>query len=228
MTTNTVGLVGATGRMGVLIDDLIETLDGFVVTARPGRSSDWSELDDVDVVVDVSHLDTSRALARYAVEAGKKLVIGTSGWSEELVSGLKVRAQGSPDAGVLIVPNFAVGSVVASRLSAIAASTFPDVEIVEAHHAAKVDAPSGTSVRTRELVTRSRPPQSKPVPIHSIRLPGIVARQTTFLGGDGEYITITHETTSSKAYLAGITLALNSVLSITGVQVGLDGLLGFE
>ncbi len=227
MTGYTVGLVGSTGRLGTLIDDLIETLDDFVVTARPSRLGDWESLDDVDIVVDATHIDVSRGLARYCIGAGKKLIIGTSGWSDDLVAALKEKAALVPEAGVLIVPNFAVGSVLASRLSALAAATFPAVEIIEAHHASKVDAPSGTSVRTRELINQARPPQSPPVPIHSVRLPGIVARQSTLLGGAGEYLTITHETTSNEAYLAGITLALNAIGTLEGVHVGLDRLLGF-
>lgn len=228
MTEYTVGLVGGTGRMGTLVDDHIEGLDGYVVTARPGRGGDWSVLDDVDIVFDVSNLDVSRGLARYCIDARKKLIIGTSGWTDELVATLKVKVAAAPGTGILIVPNFAVGSVLASRLAARAAATFPAVEIVEAHHAAKADAPSGTSMRTRDLINRVRPQKSQPIPIHSIRLPGIIAKQTTFLGGAGEYITITHETTSTDAYLAGITLALSAAPELEGVQVGLDRLLGFE
>lgn len=227
MTEYTVGIVGATGRIGTLIDDLIETLDDFVVTARPGRSGNWSVLDDADIVVDVSQIDVSRAVARYCLDTGKKLVIGTSGWSEDLVSNLKIKAAASPDAGILIVPNFAVGSVLASRLSAIAAATFPAVEIVEAHHEAKVDAPSGTAMHTRDLVVQARQEDGPEVPIHSIRLPGVIAKQSTWLGGPGEFITIIHETTSNDSYLAGITMALRAAPELSGVEVGLDRLLGF-
>lgn len=226
MASYTVGLVGATGRMGVLIDDLVDTMDDFVVTARPGRGGDWSALDDVDLVVDVSHIDVSRGLARYCIERGKKLVIGTSGWTDDLINGLRAKAAHADGFGALIVPNFAVGSIVATRLAALAAATMPAVEIIEAHHAAKADAPSGTSIRTRDLINQRRPPRSPEIPIHSVRLPGVIARQSVWLGGLGEYITITHETTSNESYLNGITIALEAAPELTGVQVGLDALLG--
>lgn len=223
-----VGLVGATGRLGTLVEDVIAGMDGYVVVARPGHETDWSLLDDVDVVVDASNLEASVPLADYCVEAGKKLVIGTSGWTTPRVDRLRVSAAAHPDAGVLIVPNFAVGSVLTTRLAAKAARIYPDVEIIEEHHMHKVDAPSGTAIRTREVIDEERPAGSRPITIHSVRLPGIVARQTMILGGEGEIVTITHETTSNSAYVRGIRLALTEAPSLSGVTVGLDDLMGIE
>jgi 4-hydroxy-tetrahydrodipicolinate reductase len=147
-----------------------------------------------------------------------------------------------PDAGVVVIPNFALGSVVATHLAAIAARYFESIEIVEAHHAAKVDSPSGTAVRTAELIgharadlgpvvaphtdQRARGQQVASVPIHSLRLQGVVARQEVHLGGTGEVVTITHDTLSPSAYEAGILLGLRAAAQTSGLVVGLDSLLG--
>jgi 4-hydroxy-tetrahydrodipicolinate reductase len=134
-----------------------------------------------------------------------------------------------------------VGSVLASAFAAMAGRFFESIEILEAHHALKVDSPSGTAVRTAELIgaaraelgpvsaphadQRARGQQVASIPIHSLRLAGVVAKQDVLFGGDGEVLTITHETLSPSAYEAGILLALRAVRELEGVKVGLDSLL---
>ena len=222
----TVALAGASGRIGRVIDSVLAGLPGFEVVARLGHASALSELDDAQLVVDVTRLDVSETIVSHAVEQGKKAVVGTSGWGADRIASLAELVAGHPGSGVLIVPNFSVGSVLATRLAAQAARIFPAADIVEAHHEKKRDAPSGTAVRTREMMDDAREDHNRPIPIHSVRLPGIIARQTVTLGGVGEYITISHETTSPDSYRTGIELAVGAAMDVTGVEVGLDGLLG--
>ena len=138
----------------------------------------------------------------------------------------------------MIVPNFSIGSVLATSFAATAARYFNSMEIIEAHHATKVDSPSGTAVRTAELMLasrgelgpvaaphvdqRARGQQVSSIPIHSLRMHGVVAKQDVILGGTGELLTISHETLSPSSYEAGIMLALRAVSSVQGIVVGLD------
>ena len=147
----------------------------------------------------------------------------------------------TPEAAVLIVPNFSLGSVLATRFAEQAARWFDSAEIIEAHHAGKSDSPSGTAVRTAERMAaargdlgpvsaphvdqRARGQQVAAIPVHSLRLDGVVARQDVLFGGPGELLTIRHDTTSPVAYQAGILLALRALPGVQGVQVGLESLL---
>ena len=142
---------------------------------------------------------------------------------------------------VVFVPNFSVGSVLATSFAALAARFFDSIEIVEAHHAGKLDSPSGTAVRTAELMgearaelgpvlaphidQRARGQQVWSVPIHSLRMQGVVAKQDVHFGGTGELLTITHETLSPESYEAGILVALRKAPSLKGIVVGLDKLI---
>jgi 4-hydroxy-tetrahydrodipicolinate reductase len=175
-----------------------------------------------------------------------RVLVGTSGWSQDGIASLSRRLAGRDDTGVIIIPNFSIGSVLATAFAALAARFYDSIEIVEAHQPSKVDSPSGTAVRTAELIGRARAdlgPVSAPhtdqrargqqvssVPVHSLRLSGLLARQDVFLGGTGETITISHNTLSPSAYESGILLALAAARTITGVTVGLDQIvdLGFD
>jgi 4-hydroxy-tetrahydrodipicolinate reductase len=150
-----------------------------------------------------------------AVEAGVPCVVGTSGWNPEEVDG---RAR---DAGVAVfyAPNFALGAVLMMRFAREASRYFPAAEIVELHHQTKLDAPSGTALATAAAM-EGRPP------IHSVRLPGLVAHQEVILGGRGETLTIRHDTSSREAFVPGVELALDRLSTLPpGVTVGLESLL---
>ncbi|SEC09901.1 dihydrodipicolinate reductase [Paramicrobacterium humi] len=238
MTTR-VAVAGASGKMGRLFVSLIEDLDGFEVTAQLGSGSAREELDDADLVVDVTTIEASREIVARAVAAGKKVLVGTSGWSEALVAELRGRVTG--DAGVLIIPNFSLGSVLGTTLATIASRFYSSIEVLEAHRASKVDSPSGTAVRTAELMAAAREglgPVEAPhsdqrargqlvagIPVHSMRLRGMVAAQEVSFGGDGEILSIRHDTISQDAYVRGIQLSLEAVRGITGVVVGLENVL---
>jgi 4-hydroxy-tetrahydrodipicolinate reductase len=150
-----------------------------------------------------------------AVAAGLPCVVGTSGWDPGEVDGA-ARDAGVP---VLYAPNFALGAVLMMRFAREASQFFPAAEIVELHHQTKLDAPSGTALATSVAMEGE-------VPIHSVRLPGLVAHQEVILGGRGETLTIRHDTTSRDAFVPGVELALAKVRSLpSGVTVGLDALL---
>ena len=240
MTTR-VAIVGATGRMGRLATSIIEASDEFELAAAIDSKGSLDEMIGADVVFDVTVPGVSQGVVEFAIANDITVVVGTSGWSADRISGLRTLLGDAPTSGVIIVPNFSVGSVLATSFAAMAARFFESIEIVEAHHATKVDSPSGTAVRTAELIgearaalgpvvaphtdQRARGQQVWSVPIHSLRLQGVVARQDVIFGGTGEVLTITHETIAPTAYEAGILVALRAAKTARGITVGLDKLI---
>ncbi|SMH47444.1 dihydrodipicolinate reductase [Rathayibacter oskolensis] len=236
-----VAVVGASGRLGSLTCSLIEASDDFTLVARLGSRSDPREMLAADVVVDMTVPAVSQAIVDLAVSNGRKVLVGTSGWTGDRIAALRRTVDAHPGAGVVIIPNFSLGSVVATALATVAAQFFDAAEIIETHGARKVDSPSGTAVRTAELLLRARAergPVEAPhtdqrargqqvasIPVHSLRLPGVEARQEVIFGGTGETVTIRHDTSSQASYEAGILRSLEAVATTTGVVVGLDALL---
>jgi 4-hydroxy-tetrahydrodipicolinate reductase len=236
--------VGATGRLGSAACRLIEQQSDLALVAQLDSSSDLGEMLGADVVLDVTTPGVSPTVVDHAVRNGLSVVVGTSGWSEERQRALRPLLAASPEVGVIIAPNFSLGSVLATHFATIAARYYESIEIVEAHHAAKVDSPSGTAVRTAELIGHARAElgpvvaphidqsargqQVASVPIHSLRLQGVAARQSVYFGGDGEVLTLSHETLGSSAYEAGMLLALRAAANLTGLTVGLDALLDLD
>ncbi|SEB88359.1 4-hydroxy-tetrahydrodipicolinate reductase [Microbacterium hydrocarbonoxydans] len=240
MTTQ-VALVGGTGKLGSIIHAVIDDLEGFEVSRVLTSQSDLAEIAGADLVIDATTPQVSVDVVRAAVERRINVLVATSGWSNEriaLVRPLVVDA----GSGVVFIPNFSLGSVLGSALAAAAAPFFGSAEIVEAHHAAKVDSPSGTAVRTAELIAAARSeqgPVSAPhadqrargqqvgsVPIHSLRRPGVVAKQEVILSGPGESLTFTHDTVEpALAYAPGIRLAVPFAADAVGVFVGLESMI---
>ncbi|MDX6451674.1 MAG: 4-hydroxy-tetrahydrodipicolinate reductase [Gaiellaceae bacterium] len=168
-------------------------------------------LDTADAMVDFTRPDVVLANVRAAVAAGVPSVVGTTGWDPQDVAGAEV--------AVFYAPNFAIGAVLMMRFAADAARYLEQSEIIELHHPAKLDAPSGTAKLTAERMGGD-------VPIHSVRLPGLNAHQEVLLGGPGELLTIRHDATSREAYTPGVLLALEQLPMLPpGVTVGLDALL---
>ena len=243
--TTTVAIIGATGKMGRLVSDLIARTEGFEVVARLDSHSELREMLHAQIAVDLTRPDVSRNVVDFATEHGLQVLVGTSGWTQDGIDSLARRLAGREDTGVIIIPNFSIGSVLATAFAALAARFYDSIEIVEAHQPSKVDSPSGTAVRTAELIGRARAdlgPVSAPhtdqrargqqvasVPVHSLRLSGLLARQDVLLGGTGETLTISHNTLSPSAYENGILLALEAARTARGVSVGLDQIvdLGF-
>ncbi len=237
MTTR-VAIVGASGKLGRTICEVVRATPEFEVHAELGSTSSWDELDGADVVVDATTPAVSIEVVRAALARRLPVVVGTSGWSAERIARLRPEITEAGSA-VVFIPNFSLGSVLGSALAAAAAPWFESIEIIEAHRETKVDSPSGTAVRTAELIgaaraglgpvvaphvdQRARGQQVASVPIHSLRRPGVVASQSVILSRPGETLTLTHDTVdSAAAYAPGIRLVLQSVGDVTGIVVGLD------
>lgn len=236
-----VAVVGATGRMGQLATRLIEASGDFEVFASLDSKAPLSDMLGADLVLDVTVPSVSQGIVEFAVANGLNVLVGTSGWSGERIASLERLITDKLAVGVVIVPNFSVGSVLATHFAALAAPFFESIEIIEAHHASKVDSPSGTAVRTAELIgearaalgpviaphadQRARGQQVASIPIHSLRMSGVVAKQDVVFGGTGEILTVTHETLAPTSYEAGIMLALRAARTARGVTVGLDKLI---
>jgi len=236
-----VAVVGATGRMGQLASRLIETSEEFELFASLDSKAPLSDMLGTDLVIDLTVPSVSQGIVEFAVANGINVVVGTSGWSHERITSLERTITDKLSVGVIIIPNFSVGSVLATHFAALAAPYFESIEIIEAHHPGKVDSPSGTAVRTAELIgdaraalgpvkaphadQRARGQQVSSIPIHSLRMQGVVAKQDVLFGGEGEILTVTHETLSPSSYEAGIMLALRAARTARGVTVGLDKLI---
>lgn len=242
--TITVAIAGATGRMGQLAARIVEETPGFTLGSLIDSSGAPADMLGAEVLIDVTLPAVSQSMVDFAVENDIAVIVGTSGWTAERIVTLRRVVAKRERGGVLIVPNFSVGSVLATRFAAVAARFYESMEIIEAHHEGKVDSPSGTAVRTAELMgearddlgpvsaphtdQRARGQQVSSIPIHSVRMRGVVARQEVIFGGAGETLRLTHETLSPSAYEQGIRLALLAVLDLRGVTVGLDALLGLD
>lgn len=235
-----VAVLGSSGRMGKLALELIDADANLKLHAALTSTSDPAQMLGADVVLDFTLPDASPKLVGFAIENDLKIVVGTSGWSESKLASLRPALDSHPSAAVVVIPNFSIGSMLAQRFAAQAARFFDSVEIVEAHHAGKLDSPSGTAVRTAELISEAR---SKPVlipgveqpargqvvsgvPIHSLRLKGVSAKQDVIFGGSDEVLTLSHDVSSHKAYAHGILLAIDYAATASGLTVGLDAVVG--
>jgi 4-hydroxy-tetrahydrodipicolinate reductase len=213
-----VAVAGAAGRMGQAVVEAVGGAADMELTGRADPTLDTSLQDvlaDEDVVVDFTQPDTALANALACVEAGVHVVIGTTGFDIE-----PLRALGSSaKANVFIAPNFAIGAVLMMRFAAEASRHMAKAEIIELHHDRKIDAPSGTAARTAELMAGD-------VPIHSVRLPGLVAHQEVILGDVGQTLTIRHDSTDRYSFMPGVLLAVRRVGALTSSPVvGLEHLL---
>jgi 4-hydroxy-tetrahydrodipicolinate reductase len=183
--------------------------------ALEGAGHRLVELGEAEAMVDFTAPEAVEASVRAALEAGVPCVVGTSGWDPAGL-GEEAAARGVP---LFVAPNFALGAVVMMRLAAEAARFLPRAEIVELHNEAKKDAPSGTARATAELLGGE-------VPVHSVRLPGLVAHQEVLFGGDGQLLTIRHDAFSREAYVPGVLLALERLSTLPpGLTIGLENLL---
>lgn len=239
-----VAVVGANGRMGTLASRIVEETDGFELIARLGSGDDVAALRDADLLVDFTLPQVSPRIVDAALSNGMSVLVGTSGWTQERIAPVATAVSANPELAAVFVPNFSIGSVLATRFAALAAKHFDSAEIVEAHHESKVDSPSGTAIRTAELMgaarselgpvlaphvdQRARGQQVASVPVHSLRMRGVLAKQDVLFGGTDEVLTISHEVTSHQAYAAGILLALKAMPTMRGVVVGLDMLLDID
>jgi 4-hydroxy-tetrahydrodipicolinate reductase len=210
-----VGVAGAAGRMGATVCEAVEAADDMEVAGRADPALGVALADilgDCDVVVDFTTPDTALDNALACVRAGVHAVVGTTGWDPT-----PLRSESG--ANVFVAPNFAIGAVLMMRFAAEAAKYMAKAEIIELHHDRKVDAPSGTAARTAELMEGE-------VPIHSVRLPGLVAHQEVILGDVGQTLTIRHDSTDRTSFMPGVLLAIRRVGELPESPViGLEHLL---
>ena len=208
-------LFGAKGKVGTVLGPHLEEAGHDVRGVQRGEELD---LAGYDAAVDFTRPDVVRGNVERSLGAGVPAVVGTTGLADDALAELDAlaRERGVP---CFVAPNFAVGAVLMMRFAAEAARSLPKAEIVELHHETKVDAPSGTAKATAALLRDE-------VPIHSVRLPGLVAHQEVLFGGPGQVLTIRHDTLSREAFVPGVLLALERLPTLpAGVTVGLDQLL---
>ena len=215
-----VAVSGAAGRMGQTVCDAVEGADDMALVGRADPLLDTDLLDvfgDADVVVDFSTPDSALANARHCIEAGVHCVMGTTGADFSELEGVGT-------ANLFVAPNFAIGAVLMMEIAQRVAEHMPECEIIELHHDRKVDAPSGTAARTAELIRAAGGNVHEP--IHSVRLPGLVAHQEVIFGGPGQTLTIRHDSVDRESFMPGVLLAVRKVGSLDrSPTVGLENLL---
>ena len=241
-----VAVVGAYGRMGQAICAAVEDTEDLTLAARIGSRDGLDALAEVSVAVDVTRPDAVMATVERAIALRTHVVVGTSGMSDERLEAIRDLLGDHPAAGVLVAPNFSVGAVLAMRFAAQAAPFFESVEVVEAHHPDKVDAPSGTALRTARLVAAARAraglgpvtdataddplgargARVDGVPVHAVRLRGTTASQEVLLGSAGQTLSIRHDSHDRASFMPGVLAAVRAVPSMPGLTVGLDTVLG--
>jgi 4-hydroxy-tetrahydrodipicolinate reductase len=246
MSTTRVSVIGASGRMGSTVCRAVEDAEDLELVGRFDEGDDLGDLAGADVVVEFSVPDASPANVAHCVEQGVHVVVGTTGWSQDRLAALREQLGTDPPTGVLIAPNFAVGAVLMMAFARQAARFYESVEVVELHHPDKVDAPSGTAARTADLIGAARedgglapvpdatthdPDGARGarvhgIPVHSVRLRGLVAHQEVLLGGPGELLTVRHDSFDRVSFMPGVLAAVRAVADHPGVTVGLEHYLG--
>ena len=233
-----VAIVGASGRLGSQIARIVNDSPDFELVASLTSGSSLSDMEAAEIAVDATHPSASPGIVQFGVEHGVKMLVGTSGWSVDRIKPIETLVGQTPGSTVYIVPNFSLGAMMQLRVARMLAREFDSVEITETHHVHKADSPSGTAIRTAEEIARvrsehggvvaphpnqvARGEQVAGIPVHSLRLPGVMAEQSVVFGGEGETITITHHTQSRDAYDVGILRSLEFVRDNTGLHVGLE------
>jgi 4-hydroxy-tetrahydrodipicolinate reductase len=241
-----VGVLGSRGRMGSEVVRAVEGADDLELVAAVDAGEDREPLRAADVVVDFTTPDVVLDNLRWCIDAGVAVVVGTTGFDEARLAAVREALGDDPQVGVLIAPNFGIGAVLVMKFAAEAARWFESVEIVELHHPRKVDAPSGTARRTAEMVAAARREAGldpsgpdatttalegargasvEGVPVHAVRLSGLVAHQEVLLGGTGETLTLRHDSFDRISFMPGVLSAVRRIGDRPGLTVGLEQLL---
>ncbi|MFE3329078.1 4-hydroxy-tetrahydrodipicolinate reductase [Streptomyces sp. NPDC059176] len=245
-----VAVLGAKGRIGSEAVRAVEAAEDMELVAALGRGDKLETLAEAgaQVVVELTTPASVMGNLDFLVRHGIHAVVGTTGWTDERLTHLRTTLDASPETGVLIAPNFSIGAVLTMKFAAQAARYFESVEVVELHHPNKADAPSGTATRTAQLIAAARAeagcaPQPDAtvtalegargadvdgVPVHAVRLRGLLAHQEVMLGGEGETLTIRHDSLHHKSFMPGILLGVRRVVSTPGLTFGLEHFLDLE
>jgi 4-hydroxy-tetrahydrodipicolinate reductase len=243
-----VAVLGAKGRMGSESVRAIGAADGLEVVAEidQGDSLDLIASSGAEVALDFTQPGVALDNVAWCVEHGVHVVVGTSGFDDERIATVRALLGDEPSTGVLIVPNFSIGAILMMRFAETAAPFFESIEVIEMHHPDKIDAPSGTAVRTAELMAAARAEAgSAPlpdattadpdgargarvadIPVHSVRARGFVASQQVLFGGVGEAFTIRHDSHDRGSFMPGVVAAVSGVSARPGLTIGLDAVLG--
>lgn len=237
-----VAVMGAQGRMGQEVCRAVEAAEDLELVGRFDVDDDLGDLAGADVAVDFTVPDATLNNVLHAVRRGVHVVVGTTGWDEERLAAVRDALSDTPATGALIAPNFALGAVLTMKFAAEAARFYESVEVVELHHPDKVDAPSGTAVRTAQLVAAARRDAGVPaspdatetaldgargadvdgVPVHAVRLRGLVAHEEVLLGSVGEALTIRHDSFDRVSFMSGVLIGVRKVAGRPGLTVGLE------
>ena len=238
-----VAVIGAAGRMGSTVCRAVESADGMALVGQFDEGADLGDLGGADVVVEFSVPSASPGNVAHCVQRGVSVVVGTTGWTDDRLAVLRAQLESAPTGtGVLIAPNFAIGAILMMSFAAKAARFYESVEVIELHHPDKVDAPSGTAARTADLIGAAReaaglgpvpdattqdPDGARGarvhgIPVHSVRLRGLVAHQEVLLGGMGEQLTLRHDSFDRAAFMPGVLAGIRGVGDHPGLTVGLE------
>ncbi|HEY5180237.1 MAG TPA: 4-hydroxy-tetrahydrodipicolinate reductase [Dermatophilaceae bacterium] len=241
-----VSVIGAAGRMGSTVCRTVEAAPDTQLVGRYDLGDDLGDLGGADVVVEFSVPDASASNVAHCIERGTHVVVGTTGWTQDKLEAVRSQLTGKPEVGVLIAPNFAIGAILMMSFAQQAARFYESVEVVELHHPDKVDAPSGTAARTASLIARARQDAglgdapdattSDPggargarvdgIPVHALRLRGLVAHQEVMFGAAGELLTIRHDSFDRVSFMPGVLEGVRRVADHPGLTVGLESYLG--
>jgi 4-hydroxy-tetrahydrodipicolinate reductase len=237
-----VGVLGAKGKVGATMVQAVEAAEDLTFTSGVDAGDPLSLLTDsqTEVVIDFTHPDVVMDNLKFLIDNGIHAVVGTTGFTDERLSQVKSWLADKPDVAVLVAPNFAIGAVLSMHFAKQAARFFESAEVIELHHPQKADAPSGTAARTARLIAEARkglPPNPDAtstglegargaavdgIPVHSVRLAGLVAHQEVLFGTQGETLTIRHDSLDRTSFVPGVLLAVRSVREHPGLTVGLE------
>ncbi len=240
-----VGVLGARGKVGTTMCDAVRDAEGLSLSAEVDAGDDLSLLTDsgTEVVIDFTHPDVVMDNLKFLIDNGIHAVVGTTGFTDERLDQVRSWLAAKPGSGVLIAPNFAIGAVLSMHFAQKAAPYFESVEVIELHHPQKADAPSGTATRTAKLIAQARkglPPNPDAtstglpgargadvdgVPVHSVRLTGLVAHQEVLFGTLGETLTIRHDSLDRTSFVPGVLLAVREIATRPGLTIGIEPLL---
>ncbi len=241
-----VAVIGAAGRMGQQVCRAVDESEDVELAGRFDAGDELGDLAGADVAVDFTVPEATLDHVLHCVQLGVHAVVGTTGWTDERLSEVRAVLAEHRDVGVLIAPNFAIGAVLTMKFAAEAARFYESVEVVEMHHPDKVDAPSGTAVRTAQLIAEARrdagaapSPDATTtamdgargadvdgVPVHAVRLRGLVAHEEVLLGSPGETLTIRHDSFDRASFMPGVLTGVRQVGQRPGLTVGLESYLG--
>lgn len=240
-----VGVLGAKGKVGATMVQAVEAAEDLTLSAGVDAGDELSLLTDsqTEVVIDFTHPDVVMDNLKFLIDNGIHAVVGTTGFTWERIEQVEAWLKDKPDAAVLIAPNFAIGAVLSMHFAKQAARYFESVEVIELHHPHKADAPSGTAARTAKLIAEARkglPPNPDAtstgldgargadvdgIPVHSVRLAGLVAHQEVLFGTQGETLTIRHDSLDRSSFVPGVLLAVRKVGERPGLTIGIEPLL---